>query len=1251
MKKHLLLGLATFAALSYAPLASAEPIVWDLTLQVDGYNGATHRANGTAAGWAKYWQNSTYADIATVKFTAETDITSPHPENCPTAPNVDRPLKMIAASTTPYDYVLSINEDSQYYISGYSFTAIPSEGLEESTINGEVLGAEGRTFSASGLDENTKQYTFTLAATASNTTGGYNIVLRDFVVTLSPIPEKNAAGKAYYARELNDKYMMLSVNGGVRFFRLNDNHNGLSYTGDNIRDEAGIWHSEFVHKTAEDGTDLSGLRISSKGVYLGKLPTAASSFLGVTTDPEEAGLFRFYIYSATEYGFSCTEDVNGDPVNLLGFGTATETGKNVWIQLNNNGAQRWGSGPTAAKWTIEVVDQVEFTLNCDGVTTSAFGIPGESISTANLTDLPTYFVPAEGTITVPEAGGVVDVPGTWQFPFEFNKPYLLTLRQATGAYNHAYYDGTNLLIKNVADVHKTLNPYLVWYMKDGGVVNNTKTVTIHSLSTEENMGVHLGTASGDLCTIVADTITNFAVNNNGEGFTLRVASSDNAYINDYQNGGLMATWAASGAKTEAGSRMWATALTDADFNVETWLAHDGFTYTYDADKLQAARTNPTIETLRELFAYEPITDITREELIENIANDQHFNDLCSTLAASNLFTAEEASEFIYAKLNIPMESNNFIAELETAKATLNGFTAGKLVAEFINGKKVAFRNYGTFASGHGYMVKGTANNKIGNGRNITHLTYDAVWVIDAANDGTFTMKNLADGKYAKGLDVTEDSAEAVAYKFANENVFTGTYAIQNPAVSGNNFLNNNENDMLRYHSAGSSNQSSFWTIELINDENEQGFISEIENHLKNPQGITFGNTPGTYTVDTAAIDAMVAELQQEFDYPTADEYNNSFPYSLFDMHSIEGIALVRIKDNHNRYMTDAGSFSTTDNTGDESIFVLENVADGIAALSSLSGHYLTKTTQGNDTEKTYLRIFPGEDAEEIAHNTATEIKFFNDYTGISLGNYAIGFESGNGNAKCILASVDGNFNHFSNSDHYRTDVNDDRIHFGVEYVNTLTIEVDGNKLWRAPVAVSIADAYSYAYVVSGVDGTSITTTQADNSSIYGAGTFFLLTGNVTFNVHNGDNIEAPAVGVGHHAKQMHTLLAGKVYIYIHADDAQEPARVAAQKAVVRRADSTEPDRWLKMDVIAPETDTEKMLNAHEALIEADNNPDNMLKTGDTMDINLGQTSTVSIEEITAKDFNANTVYDLMGRRLAAPVKGINIVDGKKIMVK
>lgn len=50
-------------------------------------------------------------------------------------------------------------------------------------------------------------------------------------------------------------------------------------------------------------------------------------------------------------------------------------------------------------------------------------------------------------------------------------------------------------------------------------------------------------------------------------------------------------------------------------------------------------------------------------------------------------------------------------------------------------------------------------------------------------------------------------------------------------------------------------------------------------------------------------------------------------------------------------------------------------------------------------------------------------------------------------------------------------------------------------------------------------------------------------------------------------------------------------------------------------------------------------------------LNIDGSTLTGIGEVEAAESGVDVIFDLQGRRLSAPVKGINIINGKKILVK
>ncbi len=53
---------------------------------------------------------------------------------------------------------------------------------------------------------------------------------------------------------------------------------------------------------------------------------------------------------------------------------------------------------------------------------------------------------------------------------------------------------------------------------------------------------------------------------------------------------------------------------------------------------------------------------------------------------------------------------------------------------------------------------------------------------------------------------------------------------------------------------------------------------------------------------------------------------------------------------------------------------------------------------------------------------------------------------------------------------------------------------------------------------------------------------------------------------------------------------------------------------------------------------------------ETLSVNLEGNTTTDLSDLNVDDRkDSRAIYDIMGRKLSAPVKGINIIDGKKYM--
>lgn len=649
--------------------------------------------------------------------------------------------------------------------------------------------------------------------------------------------------------------------------------------------------------------------------------------------------------------------------------------------------------------------------------------------------------------------------------------------------------------------------------------------------------------------------------------------------------------------------------------------------------------------------------------------NSHIQSHLSLLTSTGIFESETLLDRLEAAYN----------EITIADADLNqeGLAAAtakvdavpyNIVRETINGKKIYMACSVNDNNGEYDNIVGVSEI----GSNVHHIaptdpiSIDAVWVIDFTDDTHVTLQNVVYNNYLNGLVAGTSGME---YKFDFAVANNGTFTFCNESIANNNkYLNQYPSHNLGYWTAGLSNGGSFWFITLVTPELEQGLKqSWLDLALAEPtfDGYTMGEEPGLY-VRSDKYDQFI-EAQNElraagvenFDYAKVSSVLNAEGRTpvLFDLNGLEGPALIQMAYTPAGYtfasLWSGKGFISAQNHSNGlagtdfdhiATFVLENgrlhsLNSGIGIINGGTGPKVYEGENWSDNVNSMQVTFanvgrtdlvtpPNDDTPRHCYSIK-EAGTNNTFGGS-------GAEGGTISWGDVAGTPAGNYA------------------YTIWYVKNLTVDVEdgGYKLWRTPVAVNFGgNDESGAYVVS-VNGTRITTTAVDGSDTYGAGTMFLLTQTVNLAVENGRHVEAPAAGLGHHAKQMHTLTAGKVYLSIHTDAVAPEAPEAEQNGYALYFDAPESKNTVTMDVVVPTEDTQKLLEAHEALIEATNANEDPLKSGTTMELALGGSSdTTQLTELTAEGRNANSVYDLQGRKLAAPAKGINIINGKKVLVK
>lgn len=592
------------------------------------------------------------------------------------------------------------------------------------------------------------------------------------------------------------------------------------------------------------------------------------------------------------------------------------------------------------------------------------------------------------------------------------------------------------------------------------------------------------------------------------------------------------------------------------------------------------------------------------------ANIQH---RAEALVSTGLFTDHEAAEMAE---NQTRALSELLTRMNDQKFFI--YNAGALAYRmFIDGTKLHTTN-ATLSPYHVWQAKTDPTN------------------------GTIKLHNLATGLWAKDYgtnSTTDDEAQATAYRF-NFSTANASYFSMQVGEGSNQFLNKQSDCVNNY----SCDTGSSWRYTPVTSTNESTFRNALWLY-------TLGNTPGTYSKPTAteeeinAYKEAVATQQATtgFCYETFKTISDFEASGLefFDMNALVAPVMITMTYEASGW-NDRQVQESNYNVGDVNYLSI----GATAAKYVLSEGKFHSYNEGRAlfSNASGVEIHAGDD---LATNEATVYSF---------GRV-------NPDTPSATASHTGlhwNFIKESESNKYwgGTSTTSKRINFGnlsstpgknygyiISYVENLDVDVDGQKFFRLPVAATVAAGEDVAaYVISlstSGDEEVITTTQADESTVYAAGTGLILygTGTITFNLHNNEQGNATYASsiLGGHALKAYTPADGKIGLVIGT--VQQPE----QNQVRRR---TSGEQAVEMTYI----DSHSALPAHAAVLEV-NRTDKTI-AGQNLSVPLGNAVTTGIKGVTTlSERPEEAIYDLQGRRLAAPAKGLNIINGQKTLVK
>lgn len=573
----------------------------------------------------------------------------------------------------------------------------------------------------------------------------------------------------------------------------------------------------------------------------------------------------------------------------------------------------------------------------------------------------------------------------------------------------------------------------------------------------------------------------------------------------------------------------------------------------------------------------------------------------------------------------------------------------------LNGHKVVLRGCGSSdPNGHNPFMTALNATTL---KHYDEISPNAVWTINIDESNHVSLRNCVFGTYVVNVsELGETAGQNLKIRVSATDTPTESYNIYDSTKSSSENFNHFPNNAINWYGPGTG---SSWTITEVNEEQLTTLYNAALAKCDNPfPDYTFGNYPGAYTYPEgtteadykAALRANAEAIRAngEFDFVKCYEvmHPTDVP-ALFDLNTLAAPALVRIKSaacntgaagaylsNSNTVVNSTTRATFTATADDNNTFVLHN-----GNLTSLTSGYYLCAPAGSNKALAHIQNCSG----TAADNSGATI-LFTDGTAKSAGSYLINYGVSEENpSKTYYMYGDG-----TKTDRGSVTASQGVTHlfgmgnwygyfFNVEYVNEISLNVNGDLLYRAPVAVSLNGSDNITAYVITVKGKTITTTAANaaDNVVYAAGTGFIFhgTGSVTLTAHNGETgVEtyAEAIG-GHHSLHSYAPAEGKLALVISTPAAND---------IDLQSDGT-----VKMVAISGN----EAMAAHAAAIEV---TDPNLKADNTVDVLLGgSTDTTGISEINAEKAGNAAIFDLQGRRLSSPVRGINIIGGRKVLVK
>lgn len=1028
-------------------------------------------------------------------------------------------------------------------------------------------------------------------------------------------------------------------------------------------DEAeSTWFAEYDYRQ-------KGVILSNGDNYIAAMPNTSGGEFQLTQNREEAGRYRFYMDQnfGTDndkgYNITCTKYIDGTAVDVLGaFGAGGEAGKNHWMQGQNgnpattpNGrVVRYGQPAENSHWHVTV------TTDYSGQSAALQALLPEGKKVVRVTcgeDIEPggkYVIAAHNILW--EGNDRILLLQSNNNTIFSEISALTSLDNATWELTHNNGSFNPLAAINSEGNFRSLQPVeFTTEPRQYSVKQGDRYVDFDATST-----VTAPDANGfNAQTIRFNHLTTIP------GCDAYASDSDaakqaNTYDNEYNPCGFFMLNMQRG---NAGSPnpSYATAYTNGTNYV--FGAFSGGNWIYN---LQGVASGNPINNFKNsrvscmYILYRIVEDTESDEIrpvLEGVLDELNLPSILS----NNPYFSAEVMETI--RQNYPAPSLNDYSNYRAAANSIVEPPIVKIRAA-LNNQIVAIRcKVQSHGSNRGYLTATNTNIL----KHYTDFSPEALWRVVLKDDGHIELHGLAYNNYVNGCRCNADTPGSLTLFLtaANDGSF-GFNTTDDDNLSSNHFLHNGNNDSntnnVMLWSCAAGNGGSHYYLESVDADKIEIMKSAIQSQVDYLEGFAFGNVPGTYQEIDEFAESMVqakAVAQGQFDI---DAYFDAYR-TIGNIR--ESMAIVPVEPGHyvsiknmatgenSKYFAIGkpnANGSIADNT-----YTADFSADNIFYYTA--NHRLISFSRGtalNHSSANFLRNQTTA-ADHGSPSFGTDITFV-EVPGIDgvIGKYFIRY---NNASRTLYNNGD-----VVNGAGVISNASGDNIYYAmtVEYIDELPVAINSDGIGSivSPVALQVPEnTNGFEYYIAATEHRGgkhlINFSKKTAGEIIPAGSYVLINRaeiapelqTVAYVKVAADNVAALAADVEEGNELFsasHLRLArthseeGSDVTYLIKESPETITYASADKVTFTKAtaDDTELEPHTLMVNVPKSEDAEAP-----ATIALSLNGDN-------------DSSTTSITEVNAEQpAAAALIYDLQGRKLNAPAKGVNIINGKKVMVK